>query len=417
MKKFIALILSLGILVPALPALGEEAITATLPGKEVYVRYGKLQQPEPEYPVLEYDGVVYMPMTWQNICRLGLCNSWVDRSTGREDWGWHIAYTGIEYGKFLDDDVRGDKTNNYGSNREAENMPRSFVYSGQYELTLPDHPIYLNGRLLDNAAEEHPIMFYRGIHYLPLNELAERLYIGTRQYEDELTVELSRPNEIKWNNPVTHRAHKIVEFVHSTDEDTAVFITYAFTYIVGGDRQYYYDAKTFNAAADEVTIMESLTFNTIWWGEDVAEVKKRLSWYENEYSPISFIADDGIVYQTVNYTESGEEHRAIKAIYPDGITVIFEWTGYEVFELVGLINGRPLIKAVKNLAVDPANDGFFTLETDGSLKKFAPYDFRDAFTAGNRVFLIDNWEQYFIDAVTGERISYITAEEPEIIGY
>ncbi|MCH5188149.1 MAG: hypothetical protein J1F63_07070 [Oscillospiraceae bacterium] len=415
MKKLIALILSIGLSIIALPALGEEPIIATLPGMDVYVSYGKLQWPEPEYPVLEYDGVVYMPMTWQNICRFRLCNSWVDQSTGREDWGWHIAYTGIEYGEFLDDDVRADMTNNGNYYRDAENLPDSSVYSEQYELTLPDHPIYLNGRPLDNAAEEHPILFYRGIHYLPISELAQRLYIGAHRYNEWLTIELSRPNEVKWNNLVTQLPHEIVEFVHSTDDDTAVFMNYSFEYFGGGDRNYYYDAKTFNAVTGEVKLLEHLAYSS--WGRGETEIKEKVSQYENEHRPIPFMADDGVVYQTVKYTEDGEEHQAIKMICPDGITVIFEWTGYEVFELVGLINGRPLVKAVKHLAVDPANDGFFTLEADGSLKKIAPYDFRDAFTAGNRLFLIDNWEQYFIDAVTGERISYITEQDPKIIGY
>ncbi len=96
----------------------------------------------------------------------------------------------------------------------------------------------------------------------------------------------------------------------------------------------------------------------------------------------------------------------------DGKLKQYESADFKKAYFIGEINGKPLLdmKAYhdKNVAVD----GFYTLEPDGSLKKFYPYVYHcGGFVAGGALYLIDDSRLSFINTDTGEELSYCPEKE------
>lgn len=94
------------------------------------------------YPPLNYKGVTYFPMTWGYCRLLGLGCVWVP------DEGLFIANRG-SYDTTM-------------PTYEATRNPRTVT------ATLPTYPVYVNGKPIDNAREEYPLLNFRGVTYFPI---------------------------------------------------------------------------------------------------------------------------------------------------------------------------------------------------------------------------------------------------------
>ena len=100
-----------------------------------------------EYPLITYKDVTYLPMTYGLCARLGLA---VGFDT---DTGLYITRHDSLY--------PGDETEFFGS---AYQNSTDAVYTA----VIPEYPIYLNGRLVNNGNMEYPILNFRNITYFPM---------------------------------------------------------------------------------------------------------------------------------------------------------------------------------------------------------------------------------------------------------
>lgn len=99
-----------------------------------------------EYPLLTYKDITYFPMTYNLCAFLGL------RSGFDAEKGLYI--TSIPCGYDPEAPLFGGNAVN--------------SLSASYKAVIPTYPVYLNGQLIDNAAEEYPLINFRGITYFPM---------------------------------------------------------------------------------------------------------------------------------------------------------------------------------------------------------------------------------------------------------
>ncbi|MCR5826784.1 MAG: hypothetical protein K6G54_09480, partial [Oscillospiraceae bacterium] len=145
---FLVLLLAAS-LCPA-PVHAASGVTATIPTYTWELEYRNVDYKNSVYPPLNYKGVTYFPMTWDYCRLLGLTSVWIDGE------GLFIASWGSS----------GFSTGEFGANvfptYEATHNPKTVT------ATLPTYPIWVNGKRIDNAKEEYPLLNFRGVTYFPM---------------------------------------------------------------------------------------------------------------------------------------------------------------------------------------------------------------------------------------------------------
>lgn len=143
MKKIFTLLITLFIClqVPlyALDTLDLEIVNFNIEINDVLVEKEKSQ-----FPILMYNEIVYLPMTWQNLQALGLKVQFESNSV---------------YINKVKEVVAG-----YSNGEENSNFPEVI------SLALPERKIYINDILLENEKVEYPILEYNGLFYLPMSD-------------------------------------------------------------------------------------------------------------------------------------------------------------------------------------------------------------------------------------------------------
>jgi len=119
-----------------------QSVRVTLPTFKVTLNGTQVESSYREYPLIVYKGITYFPMTYYDCRYLGLQTNWNSRD------GLEINNTGIS-GMYRD--YKGSSMNN-----------RSF------SATIVNTPVRLNGKKIDNANEEYPLLLFRGLTYFPL---------------------------------------------------------------------------------------------------------------------------------------------------------------------------------------------------------------------------------------------------------
>jgi hypothetical protein len=98
-----------------------------------------------QYPLLEYKNIAYFPMTWDYGELLNLNTSW------SQEKGLEIGQGDPGQWKFFQRD----------ENRDTRN--------GIYQTArIADSPVTVNGKPIDNAKEEYPLLVFRDVTYFPL---------------------------------------------------------------------------------------------------------------------------------------------------------------------------------------------------------------------------------------------------------
>ena len=125
-----------------------------------------------EYPVITYNDVSYVPLTY-DLCEMFLINC-----------GWDN-----EKGLYV---VSNDTRNT------ASEIPKPFgeyfvnPLQNQYKAVVPDYDIYINGQKYDNINQEYPILNFRDITYFPLtydiirNEFGWHINWNAEKYQLEI---------------------------------------------------------------------------------------------------------------------------------------------------------------------------------------------------------------------------------------
>jgi hypothetical protein len=142
-----AIVLSSTINLAKVPVFAASKVTATIPSYKVELDYEDVDCSTSKYPLINYKGITYFPMTWGYSRLLGLTSVWI------EGEGLFLASWGT-----------------YGPSTSDFEMP---VYKGSknprtVSAAIADYPIYVNGTRLDKSKEEYPILNFRGITYFPL---------------------------------------------------------------------------------------------------------------------------------------------------------------------------------------------------------------------------------------------------------
>lgn len=144
MKKIILLVIALMFVLPSIVLAENTEVDVTIPEYDVKVNGVKIETAQSQYPVLVYKGVTYFPMTSDYLSGVGL-NLKFSNETGLE-----ISKSGN-----LDQLVQRflGAENELGSTVKAKIAP---------------FPVKVNGKMIDNASEEYPVLSYKNVTYFPM---------------------------------------------------------------------------------------------------------------------------------------------------------------------------------------------------------------------------------------------------------
>ncbi|UJF32368.1 DUF5050 domain-containing protein [Paenibacillus hexagrammi] len=132
-----------GCLTTAAPSYAAESeVSVTLPDFSVKLNGNEVENQNREYPLLVYKDITYVPMTWYDCRLLGLETKW-DSTSGLSIAKGNVASSYVSY--------QSDKKN--------KNRFKAQIHSSQ---------ITINGKSVDNAKEEYPLLSYNNVAYFPL---------------------------------------------------------------------------------------------------------------------------------------------------------------------------------------------------------------------------------------------------------
>ncbi|MCH4890700.1 hypothetical protein EZV73_24180 [Acidaminobacter sp. JC074] len=140
MKKFLILLLVAVFFIPGVYA--EENVEVNLPEFDITLNGIQVDNDQEVYPFIAYKGITYIPMTWDMSYALGLQSEWSE-------------IKGLTIGK-------------------REDM-KPYVKTGQgmnstkvYQASVVEFPVNVNGKQIDNASAEYPLLSFRNVTYFPM---------------------------------------------------------------------------------------------------------------------------------------------------------------------------------------------------------------------------------------------------------
>lgn len=142
-KTIISIIILFIFLMPTLGFTEEKKVTVTLPDFPIKINDYVLNNDFREYPLIQYNGTTYMPMTYYDARFLGVETKWNDR-----------------YEKILTLD-QSDITAGY------KNLTRTSKNKKKDRATLSTSSILINDKML---SEIPPFLLYRNVTYMPIEE-------------------------------------------------------------------------------------------------------------------------------------------------------------------------------------------------------------------------------------------------------
>jgi hypothetical protein len=137
----IAVVLMAGI-IPSGAFAAAERVQVSLPGFNVTLNGVRVDNGYRQYPLIVYRDITYFPMTYFDCRFLGIETRW-DVGSGLD-----IDRTGIT-GAYRD--YKGNAKNASG-----------------YTATVPSFDVRINGKTVDNAGEEYPLLVFRDVTYFPM---------------------------------------------------------------------------------------------------------------------------------------------------------------------------------------------------------------------------------------------------------
>lgn len=158
MKKTIAIALTLCVLFGAVSSLAATSLKVTIPSFDVTLNGEKLDSKNSEYPLIVYNDITYVPMTYHYARFLGLKTLWYDLTeSGSRTIHGNTFYVG--------------NSGEYTGELE-QYLAKSPNAADYYEATIADYNIAVNHArreaYIDNESEEYPVLNFRGVTYFPL---------------------------------------------------------------------------------------------------------------------------------------------------------------------------------------------------------------------------------------------------------
>ncbi len=143
MKKVVCLIIILSLLLGIVPAFAEEEVDINLASGLITINGTDIDNSKEVYPFISYKDITYFPMTWDFAKSMGLSTEWTQES------GLKINKTGSGEVVKLSPTANNDLTKSYKANVSASK-------------------IEVEGKSINNASEEFPILTFRDITYFPM---------------------------------------------------------------------------------------------------------------------------------------------------------------------------------------------------------------------------------------------------------
>ena len=150
-RKFAALILAVIVCLPftgRVNAAAEKDVRVTLPAFKVTLNDEVINNTFSEYPLIVYKDITYFPMTYYDARWLGVTTGWSQESglsvSSERD---PLKLTGMP---------------------EYRAYTRKTANASSYTASIASFPITVNGKTIDNASEEYPLLVFRDITYFPM---------------------------------------------------------------------------------------------------------------------------------------------------------------------------------------------------------------------------------------------------------
>ena len=132
------------LITPASAAKLGSKVTVTVPTFDVTLNGHKVDNEYSQYPLLVYNDITYLPMTYHGARWMGLTTDW-SAAKGLAI-SQHPGSLALIY-------------NNYDTS--AKN-------SAKYTAAVASFNIAVNGDKVDNSAQKYPLLIFRGVTYFPL---------------------------------------------------------------------------------------------------------------------------------------------------------------------------------------------------------------------------------------------------------
>lgn len=124
-------------------AFAADTVSAALPDYPVSLNGYSLSSGYSRFPFLVYKGITYLPLTFDNCRLLGLQTMW------SESEGLSVVKDTTPVSEYAREVVR----------EENQKMQTAQIMTGK---------ITVNGKTIDNSQEPYPLLWFRGVVYLPL---------------------------------------------------------------------------------------------------------------------------------------------------------------------------------------------------------------------------------------------------------
>ncbi|UUZ86436.1 DUF5050 domain-containing protein [Paenibacillus sp. P26] len=144
-RSFLAAALAVPMLFGSVPAYAAapKQVKVSLPDFPIVLNGTPVDNIHSQYPLLLYKDITYFPMTWDYARALGLTTSW-DAQAG-------LGIIKRERAEELMQTLK----------------PEGGILSGETAM-LPDFPVQVKGKQIDNTAEPYPLLLFRNITYFPM---------------------------------------------------------------------------------------------------------------------------------------------------------------------------------------------------------------------------------------------------------
>ncbi len=246
MKKLTSLLFALALMLSAF------SLTATAKSSSVKVQIApfytqindiSIYNSGVKYPLILYKDVTYIPLTYYLSIELGLVSGY------DSDEGFYIVRdpSGVDETLLPENPI--DLFGGYAKNS----------YGKQYDAVIPDYPVYLCGRNINDINSEYPVLNFRDITYLPMTyEIAvDELNFNLRWSYEQYSLYIDSYNGMNGGIYLTDMSEEKMNF----QKLVTVYREYLHdekTGAMGYERLYdYYAQYTFDAEKDELLTLEN----------------------------------------------------------------------------------------------------------------------------------------------------------------
>ena len=155
------------LLIMCISASAAQYVSLTPVDFPIVVNGNKVDNNSREYPFIFYNSITYFPMTYEDCALLGVENTWT-----------------AETGNILTKTTPSGQYRSYISPVDCEVAPGTLAM-------IAENPITVMGNLLNNTAEQYPVLNYKNVLYFPLTYSWGQAFGWTIDFHPNRTLEVT----------------------------------------------------------------------------------------------------------------------------------------------------------------------------------------------------------------------------------